>query len=73
MVTRAKFRNQQLEVNVPERKEMQSRVMPKSMEYLEEPVDNDREDTRGKSNEWTLGEDFAEVYHMHTEKLFSKS
>ena len=45
MVTRAKFRNQQLEVNVPERKEMQSRVMPKSMEYLEEPVDNDREDT----------------------------
>ena len=39
---------------------MQSGVMPKSMVYLEEPVNNDREDIWGESNEWTLGEDFAE-------------
>ena len=39
---------------------MQSGVLPKSINYLEDPVDENREDTRGESNEWTLGEDFAE-------------
>ena len=61
MVTRAKFRNQQLEAEFQEQKEMQSGVLPKSMDYLEEPVDEDREDTRGESNEWTLGEDLFSV------------
>ena len=69
MVTRAKFRDQQLEAEVQEQKEMQSGVMPKSMDYLEEPVDDDREDTRGESNEWTLGEDFAEdLFNVSKEK-----
>ena len=69
MVTRAIFRNQQLEAEVQEQKEMQSGVLSKSMDYLEEPVDDDTEDTRGESNEWTLGEDFAEdLFSVSKEK-----
>ena len=60
IVTQVKFRKQQLEGDVQEQKQIQSGVLPKSMDCLEEPVSDDRDDNREESSEWTLGEDFAE-------------